>query len=136
MASGLVVVAAGILLVPRYGLAGVGYGIVAGALVRLAFVASTWRAHFPDVSAGSFAAHLASPAVIAVAVAVTLSGLHDRVAPPPTWPWLLVEGAITLALVAGIQLAASEALPGGPDRRRDVLVSFRPLLARFLRSEP
>jgi O-antigen/teichoic acid export membrane protein len=135
LASGLVVVAVGIVLVPRFGLAGVGYGVVAGALVRFAFVAPIWRWYFaPDVAASSFAAHVASPPVIAAAAAIVLSWLHDRLARPPTWPWLLVEGAVTLVLVAGIQLGANEALPGGTDRRREVVVSFKPLMSRFLRS--
>jgi O-antigen/teichoic acid export membrane protein len=135
VASGLVVVGTGVLLVPRYGLPAVGYGLIAGATLRWAFVAYIWRAHFAaDVTARSFAAHVWSPAVISTAVAVGLAALHDRLARPVTWPWLLIEGGVTLALVTAVQLGVSEALPGGAERRRDVVVSFKPMLARLLRS--
>ena len=136
LAAGLVVVIVGVLLVPRLGLPGVGYGLIAGALVRWVFVALIWRVEFAeDVTVGSFAAHVWSPPVISVVAVVGLSALHDRLARPATWPWLVIEGGVTLAIVAAVQLGASELLRGGAQRRRDVVASFKPLLAgRFGRA--
>jgi O-antigen/teichoic acid export membrane protein len=135
LSSGLVVVVVGVLLVPRHGLPAVGYGLIAGALLRWVFVALVWRAYFAaGVGAASFAAHVWSPPVLSVAAILALSALHDRMARPVTWPWLFVEGGVTLALVVAIQLGASELLPGGAERRRDVLFSFKPLLERLFRA--
>jgi O-antigen/teichoic acid export membrane protein len=130
---GATVIGVDLLLVPRIGMEGLGYGLIAGVLVRWAFLVLIWRAHFArEVRFGPFAAQVFAPALVSVAILLALSALHDRLGRPPSWPWLLLEGALALVVAAGLQLGAGELLPGGRQRLRDVVSSFRPLLDRVL----
>jgi O-antigen/teichoic acid export membrane protein len=134
---GATVVTLGLLLIPRYGLEGVGWGLIGGALVRCVLVLFIWRAHFRgQVDLAAFAAHAWAPALVSIALLLGLSSLHDLVAPRVSWPGLVVEGASTLGLAAAVQLGISELFPGGRSRRRDVAGSFRPVIAGWLRGLP
>jgi O-antigen/teichoic acid export membrane protein len=133
--TGVIVIAVGLVLVPRYGLVGVGYGLLAGVVARCGLVALVWRAHFrPQFGLGAFALHVWLPALTSLATLAVLSRLHDGLGRAPSWPWLLVEGAATLAVAAAVQLGVSELIPGGAQRRREVVASFRPIAARWLGS--
>lgn len=130
---GVIVTALGLVLIPRLGLLGVGYGLLAGTLARCLVVAAIWRVHFrQDVGLGAFAAHVWAPAVTSIGVLVGLSALHDALAPGGGWPGFLAEAVVVLVVAAALQLGVSEALPGGSARRRDVVASLRPLVARWL----
>jgi O-antigen/teichoic acid export membrane protein len=134
-ASGILVggtvVGIGLVLIPRYGLPGVGWGLVVAALLRWTFVLAIWRRHFAvQLGLGAFAAHVLLPPLVSVAALAALTSVHDRLSMAPSWPWLVVETAIALAVVAAIQLLAGEIVPGGPQRRRDVVASIRPILTR------
>ncbi|WP_041450424.1 lipopolysaccharide biosynthesis protein [Anaeromyxobacter dehalogenans] len=131
---GLTVLTMSLVLVPRLGLPGVGYGLLAGMILRWGFVALIWRAHFSaEASLPKFAVQVWAPAAAALLV---MSGLvlgHDAIGRDPTWPWLVAEGAGATVVAAAAQLAMGELLPGGPARRRDVIASFRPVLLAALR---
>jgi O-antigen/teichoic acid export membrane protein len=130
---GATVVGAGLALVPRFGLLGIGYGLLAGVLVRCGLVFLMWRVHFrPQFGLWQFAVHVWAPAMTAVCIMLALMGVHDLIAPTPSWPTLFVEGALVLGIAGAVQLGVSELMPGGPQRRRDVIASFKPLAARWL----
>lgn len=128
--GGLTVIGVSVLVVPRYGLAGVGYGALAASLVRWGFVALIWRRHFrSDYTFAGFSAHVWLPALSGAAILLLLSGCHDALGVHPSWPWLVLEGAVSLLIAAGLQLGANELMPGGGQRRHDVVASFRPVIA-------
>ena len=134
---GVTVLAFGLVLVPRYGILGVGYGLIGAAALRCLLVYFLWRAHFrAEYSLGRFAAHVWAPGAVSIAALVALAHAHDLLGRTPTWGWLVVEAVVTLAVAAAIQLAGSELLPGGRERRRDVVASFRPIVQRWLGRAP
>jgi O-antigen/teichoic acid export membrane protein len=134
---GVAVTGLGLALIPRYGLLGVGWGLVGGALARWGLVLAMWRVHFRvEVRLRTFAAQVWAPAVVSVATLLALSWLHDVWVSEPGWPGLILEGGLVLAVAAAVQLGVSELFPGGADRRRNVLSSFRPVVAGFLGGRP
>jgi O-antigen/teichoic acid export membrane protein len=129
---GLTVVGVGLVLIPAHGLLGVGYGLVAGALVRCGLALLIWRVHFrPQFGLGAFAVHAWAPAVVSILAMLGLGRVHDALGRAPTWPWLVAESFATLAIAVAVQVAAAEVLPGGRQRRLDVVNSFRPIVARW-----
>ena len=131
LAVGVVVTGVTALLVPRIGLEGVGYGLLAGTLSRWFVVFFVWRFHFrPHFGLASFSAHVWAPPVFSMATLLLLERLHDSLHHPATWPWLFGETAVALLLAGAVQLGASEILPGGARRRHEVVSSFRPILAK------
>jgi O-antigen/teichoic acid export membrane protein len=129
--SGLSSVALSLALVPSLGLRGVGIGLLAGATIRWALFVPLWRSLFrPDVSVRDFLLHVCAPPLVSLALLAALVPAHDAVGHARGWLALTLEGAGVLALVSAVQLAVGEALPGGSERRRDVVGSFRPVLAR------
>lgn len=128
--SGATVVAVGALLVPRYGILGVGQGVLAGVVIRTALVAALWRAHFSgEVNLASFAAHVWAPPATSLLLLLALVPAHDALALSPSWGLFLAEGILLAASCAAVQLGLGELLPGGSARRRLVADSFRPVLA-------
>jgi hypothetical protein len=133
MTVGATVVGVDLVLVPRIGMVGLGYGLIAGVVVRWCFLVLIWRAHFSrEVRFGQFAVQVFAPALVSVAILLAMTGLHDHVGRAPSWPWLLMEGGISLMVATGLQLGAGQLLPGGRQRLREVVSSFRPLLANIL----
>jgi O-antigen/teichoic acid export membrane protein len=131
LVNGAAVIGVGLLVVPRHGLAGVGYGLLAASLIRWIFVALIWRVHFrPQYGIGDFAAHVWSPPLVSIATLLVLSRWHDALARPVGWAWLVVETVVAFGLALAIQLGISELVPGGGQRRRDVVASFKPMLAK------
>jgi O-antigen/teichoic acid export membrane protein len=134
---GATVTGLGLALVPRFGLPAVAYALIGGALVRCGLVVLMWRVHFrAQFGIGAFAAHVWAPAAVSIATLWGLTRLHDAIAREPTWPWFLLEGVVAVAVAAAIQLGISELLPGGRERRRDVVSSFRPVVSRWLGRAP
>jgi O-antigen/teichoic acid export membrane protein len=130
---GTTVVVVGLALIPRYGLAAVGYGLLAGLLARWGILALIWREHFSDdVSLGQFAANVWVPAVSAVCIAVVGSRLHELARHAVSWRWLAVEAVLVTFAVAAVQLGLGELVPGGAQRRRDVVSSLRPVMVRLV----
>ena len=131
--SGLVVAGAGILLVPKLGLSGVGYGLCLAALLRSIVVYLVWRVDFRAEHRGtSYAAHLVAPALVALGLLAAGCAVRDSMLLAPSWSLVLLEAALATVLLGAIQLGAGELLPGGPQRRRDVVASFRPVVLRVL----
>jgi O-antigen/teichoic acid export membrane protein len=130
---GAIVVGAGLVLVPRYGMRGVGYGLIVAVLVRWVLLGLIWRSCFrEDVSFGTYAAHVYAPALTSIVLLAALVQVHAMIGRSPSWPWLAVETAVALMVVAGAQLLANELLPGGRQRRQDVVASFKPVLAKAM----
>jgi O-antigen/teichoic acid export membrane protein len=130
---GITVVGVDLVLVPRIGMVGLGYGLIAGVLVRWVFLVGIWRVHFSSqFRFRDFGVQVYIPAVISAALLLGLARIHGWLNRPVTWPWLLCEaiGCLTIA-VAG-HLAVGELLPDGRQRLRDVVVSFRPVVSGFL----
>ena len=131
LAVGGTVIGVDLFLVPRIGMVGLAYGLIAAALARWAFLVGIWKVHFaPEFRFRDFAVHVFVPAVGSVALLSGLVHLHDRFPRPVTWPWFLAESIGFLILALAAHLALSEALPGGRQRLRDVVVSFRPVASR------
>lgn len=131
---GLTTLGVSLAVVPRLGLPGVGFGLLAGVLVRWIPVALVWWRHFrPEVRLGAFAMNVWAPAASSFLLLLGLSWAHDALAVPPSWPWLLLESAGALAGATAAQVAIAELLPGGPARRRDVVASFWPVLRPLVR---
>ena len=131
LAVGVIVTGVTAFLVPRLGLTGVGYGLLAGTVSRWLLVFFVWRLHFrPQFGLASFSAHVWAPPIVSIATMLLLERLHDALGRAPSWPWLLVETATVFLLAGAVQLGASEILPGGAGRRREVVSSFRPIIAK------
>lgn len=131
MGVGVVVAVVTLALVPRVGLLGVGYGLLAGTLSRWVLLYFIWRRHFaPSVGLAAFAAHVWAPPVVSFGSMLLLGRMRDALGQVGSWPWLLAEVALALLLAAGIQMGASELLPGGPARRRELAAALRAALAR------
>jgi O-antigen/teichoic acid export membrane protein len=127
---GLTTVGVSLVLVPSRGLPGVGYGLLAGVCVRWILMALIWRHHFSsEFRLSAFAAHVWAPPIVSVATLVVLTRAHDVLGVARGWSWLAIEIVAALAIAAIVQLAAGELVPGGSRRRRDVVSSFRPLIA-------
>jgi len=134
---GLTVVGLDLLLVPRLGMIGLGFGLIGGVLARWVILGAIWKAHFSrEWSFGAFALHVFVPALVALGVLGLLDRLHALWAPRASWPWFVLEGAVALAASAGIQLGVAALLPGGRQRIRDVASSFRPVLDRIAGALP
>ncbi len=131
--TGGAIAATSMALVPRYGLAGAGVGLVVGVLVRSAFLAVVWRSGSGGgASVREIASHLWVPSAVSVASLVALSALHDLIGEARSWPALVLETLAVAIAAGGAQLAVAEAVPGGAQRRRDVVDSFRSVAARLL----
>lgn len=130
---GVTITGLGLVLIPRYGLEGVGWGLIGGAAVRCGLVLGLWRADFRDhVTLGTFAAHIWGPAGVSLAALVALSWAHDSLALGVGWPGLILESAVVLAIAGAAQLGLSELSIAGRERRRAVVSSFRPVFARWV----
>ncbi len=135
--AGVLVVGLGFALVPRYGLTGIGYGLLVAALARWVFVLLIWREHFSrEFRFGEFAEHVWTPPLISIATLLVAVQCHDRIDHVPSWPWFAVETLLSLSAIAAVQLILSELLPGGARRRRDVAASLKPILAKALSAIP
>ncbi len=131
--TGLVVIAAGLPLVPRFGLAGVGYGMIAGAASQWIVLHVIWRRGFAeDVTLREFALHVYVPPLLFVATLVVLSAMHGAIAHRPSWPLLVLEAVVALPASAGLGFGLAELFPGGSARRR-ALVSVVDAARRRLR---
>ncbi len=119
-------------LVPNLGIRGVGIGLLSGALVRWGLLPFLWRSLFEDVTAREFFVNVLAPPLASLALLTGLSRVHDAVPHHPGWLAFLVETIAFVLLVAGLQVAIGEILPGGRHRRREVVGSFRPILDRAL----
>ena len=134
---GATVVGVDLLLVPRMGMIGLGYGLIAGVLVRWLFLVAIWRVHFsPEFRFGAFALHVFVPAVVSVALLLGLERLHAGIGRDVTWAWIFLESVGATVTAVGIQLGVAAILPGGTRRIRDVVTSFRPVVARLRRALP
>ncbi len=92
-----------------------------------------WRVDFRAEHRGtSYAAHLVAPALVALGLLAAGCAVRDSLLLEPSWSLVLVEAALATVLLAAVQLGAGELLPGGPQRRRDVVASFRPVVLRVL----
>jgi O-antigen/teichoic acid export membrane protein len=130
---GLTTAGVSLALVPTTGLPGVGYGLLAGVCVRWVLIALIWRHHFSsEFQLSAFAAHVWAPPLVSMGSLVLLTRIHDGIGMAPRWWWLAVESAVALTIAALVQIAAGELVPGGSKRRRDVVSSFRPLIAGLL----
>lgn len=127
---GTIVLGSAVLLVPRMGLAGVGLGLIAGVLARWGFVAGIARVHFRDEPFGAFALHVFAPPITSVLLLGAGVLAHDALAPPRTWIGLVAETIVAFAAIGLAQVAAGELLPGGPQRRRDVVSSIWAVVRR------
>lgn len=120
-------------LVPTLGLAGVGIGLLAGAIARWALLVVLWRSVFrEDVSGRDFALCVWAPPVVSLALLAALVPLHDSVQHTPGWIALFGEATLVFSGVALLQVGLGEVLPGGRARRRNVVESFRPVAVRAL----
>jgi hypothetical protein len=133
MTVGATVVGVDLLLVPRIGMPGLGWGLIAGVLVRWGFLVLIWRAHFEqEVRFGSFSLQVFAPAAVGVATLVALTGIHDRLGWQVGWGKFLGMLLVYAGVAAAIQIGVAELLPGGSQRRRDVVSSFRPIVEKAL----
>jgi O-antigen/teichoic acid export membrane protein len=129
--TGATVAATTFALAPRLGLPGVGYGLVAGVVARTLLLPALWRRHFAaQYGFGAFSLHVFAPPLASLAIAAAAIPLHDALGGAHRWGPFLVEALGTAVGVGAVQLAIGELLPGGAQRRRDVVSSFTPLLRR------
>jgi O-antigen/teichoic acid export membrane protein len=130
---GVTVVGVGLALIPRYGLVAVGYGLLAGLLARWGVLALIWREHFSvDVPLGRFAMYVWAPAISAVCIALVGSRIHELTPHAATWKRLVVETLLVAMGATVVQLGMNELLPGGAQRRREVVSSLKPVVVRLV----
>lgn len=126
---GLSVLGIGLWLVPRFGLLGVGYGLLTGMVARWGFVAVIWRRQFAsEYRLAQFAAHVWVPSLMSLLLLWVLTWIHDGLGYAVTWPWFCLETAAVSAIATLFQWASSEVIPGGPERRSQVVASFKAAL--------
>jgi O-antigen/teichoic acid export membrane protein len=130
---GLVSAGISLVLVPRIGLAGIGIAFLAANAVRWGFLLVLGHALFrEDVSPREFFLHVFAPPLVSLGSLASLVALHDASTHTPGWGRFALEVVAVFLAAAALQVVAGEALPGGAARRRDVVGSFRPIVATFL----
>jgi O-antigen/teichoic acid export membrane protein len=131
LTSGILSLVVSIALVPSMGIKGVGVGLFAGAALRWLLFVPLWRSLFRSgVSVRDFFLHVCAPPLLSLLLLGALAYLHDSVPHVPGWLVLFAEGAAVLAVAGAAQIGIGELLPGGGERRRDVVGSFRPVVVR------
>lgn len=135
IASGLIVLIGGLLLVSRYGLAGIGWTqILAVVLTRPIVHYYLWRAFLRDTIPGRvFFSYLYGPATIGVALTLCLSLLYAQIGWPLGMFGLFMLGAICAGMLLGGIIAVDTLLPGAWQRRADLRALLVLAQTRFLR---
>lgn len=130
---GLVSASTALVLVPRIGLTGIGVAYLVANAVRWGFLLVLGRALFRHggITAREYAIHVFAPPLTSLLALVPLVMLHHLVPHAPGWPGFVAEAAGVFAVAAAFQLLAGELLPGGSQRRRDVVESFRPVVVKL-----
>jgi O-antigen/teichoic acid export membrane protein len=132
LTGGLVTFLIGLALVPHFGLAGVAYGGIAGAVARWALLAAAWReAYSSDIPLADYSLHVWSPAFASAALLGLLTFLRGLVLVAPSWPFLFLEASAATLVAGAFQFIINELLPGGPERRRLLIGVFAPLRQRL-----
>lgn len=121
IATGMTVVACSILLVPRLGMEGAGWGNVIAMLVQAAVVTWMWRRFFStELRFRVYASALYGPVVTALVMCGLLSLMRASMALPVTWVWFAVSvlacSGLTILAIVGFD----RILPGGAIRHQDI----------------
>lgn len=131
LTSGGCTIAVSLALVPALGIVGAAIGAVAGCLSQWILAVFAWRYELSeDVPFGSFAVHVFAPAASSLALLGVGIALHGRLPHAASWPGLMGEAALTVLVLGAVQAGVGELLPGGAQRRRDVVASFAPIFRR------
>lgn len=121
LATGLVILVGGIILIPRYGLNGAGWTqILAVVVSRPIILILLWRSVLRnEVALQRFLVYLYGPAVIGLTITLGLAYLQAQIAWTPGWIGLIVgAGLVALFVLIGI-FGISRLLPDGRQRQGD-----------------
>ncbi len=119
--TGAVVLAGSLLLVPKLGLVGAGWGNVLSMLVRIVIVVVIWRVFFrSDMAWTVYVSAVYGPTLLGLALGVAILELKPRLPAVTSWLGLAVGAAAAAAVIALTIIAVDGLLPGGRIRRNDV----------------
>ncbi len=137
-ATGVTVLTSSLLLVPRLGLAGAGWGNIAAMFVQAVLVAYTWSRMFRGIlTSRVYLTALYEPVIVGLLSALLGLWIRGHLAYPVTWLTLLLAAAICVSVTVSLVVAANRVMPGGNVRHHDLfsilstLAFQRPTLMRL-----
>jgi O-antigen/teichoic acid export membrane protein len=120
-ATGITVAVFSILLIPRLGIAGAGWGNVAAMFVQAFVVTYMWRYFFSaELRFPVYVSSLYGPVLTGLAMCGLLSLLRTSLALPITWMWFAVNTLVCSGLTILVIVTIDRVLPGGAIRHQDV----------------
>jgi O-antigen/teichoic acid export membrane protein len=135
LATGLIVLGVGLLLVPHYGLIGAGWAqILAILLSRPVIHFLLWRSSLRETIPGRiYFSYLYGPAVIGIACTTILAAARARLAWTPGVFGLATAGLMSAGALFGVVIVTDRLLPGSAQRRADLMSLAALALARSRR---
>jgi O-antigen/teichoic acid export membrane protein len=130
-ATGATVLLGSLLLVPRLGLAGAGWGNVAAMFVQSGIVIHMWRRLFRGIMpARVYLSALYGPTAVGLIMGGTMLGIRLAMQYPLNWATFVVSAIVCGSLTVLPIILVDRILPGGTIRFRDVVRLTRPFLAQ------
>jgi O-antigen/teichoic acid export membrane protein len=120
IASGIVVVGFGILLIPRFGLQGAALSDVAAILlVRPCVQQVVWRRHGTAIPWAVFASYMYGPAVIGIPLSLALRAIRNAIPWESGWAGLALCSVLSCGVIVVGVLLFDRLLPGSAQRKAD-----------------
>jgi O-antigen/teichoic acid export membrane protein len=125
IAQGLVTFGVACVLVPRLGLIGAAWGVFAGASVHVVVLVILWREVLRKWIGGPiYASAVFGPMIIGVIVGLALAWLRQSWHKGIGWPEMVIAGSGCYMAVFLVILLVDALLPGGAERRGQMLRMF------------
>lgn len=116
--QGLLTLLGCVVLIPRIGIQGAGWGLVLGTLVHFVILSLLWiRIMRTWLPSSNYFAGVFGPYVAGVALAIIGSAMISESLVPTSWIWVISAGSAIGLLSFGLLALTDRILPGGSDRR-------------------
>jgi O-antigen/teichoic acid export membrane protein len=120
--TGIVVLAGSLLLVPRLGLMGAGWGNVLSMFVRVAVVSALWRVFFrAEMRWTVYVSAVYGPTIIGLSMGAGFLILKPHLHLTPGWFGLIACASLSAIVIALTIIVVDYLLPGGRIRHNDVM---------------
>jgi O-antigen/teichoic acid export membrane protein len=120
--TGIVVLAGSLLLIPRLGLLGAGWGNVLSMFVRVGVVSAMWHVFFkPEMRWLVYVSAVYGPTLIGLFLGAGFLTLKSHLHLAPGWIGLVLYASGTAVIIGLAIIAVDNFLPGGRIRHNDVM---------------
>jgi O-antigen/teichoic acid export membrane protein len=120
--TGIVVLAGSLVLVPRLGLLGAGWGNVLSMLVRVAVVSAMWRVFFrTEMRWTVYVSAVYGPTIIGLSLGAGFLILKPHLHMTLGWFGLISSAGASAVIIALTIISVDNLLPGGQIRHNDVM---------------